>query len=105
VALIAVQRTKEIGVRKVLGASLEQLFSLMTKDFMKLIFWALIIALPIAGIVMNKWLSSYAYHIQLSWWMFIIPALLVFFISLIVISREIIKTALINPVNTLDRME
>ena len=101
VALIAVQRTKEIGVRKVLGASLNQLFYLFTKDFMKLIFWALIIALPIAGIIMSNWLSSYAYHIRLSWWMFFIPALIVFFITLVVISREIIKTALINPVNTL----
>ncbi len=101
VTLIAVQRTKEIGVRKVLGASLKQLFSLMTKDFMKLIFWALLIALPIAGIVMSKWLSSYAYHIQLSWWMFILPALVVFFIALVVISREIFKTALKNPVITL----
>lgn len=101
VTLIAVQRAKEIGVRKVLGASLKQLFSLMTKDFMKLIFWALLIALPIAGIVMSKWLSSYAYHIRLSWWMFILPALSVFLIALVVISREIIKTAMINPVNTL----
>ncbi len=101
VTLIAVQRTKEIGVRKVLGASLKQLFSLMTKDFMKLIFWALLIALPIAGIVMSKWLSSYAYHIQLSWWMFILPALAVFFIALVVISWEIFKTALKNPVITL----
>lgn len=101
VSLITVQRTKEIGVRKVLGASLNQLFSLMTKDFMKMIFWALLIALPVAGIVMNYWLSSYAYHIQLSWWMFILSALSVFFIALIVISREIFKAALTNPVNTL----
>ncbi len=101
VALIAVQRTKEIGLRKVLGASLNQLFYLFTKDFMKLIFWALLIALPIAGIIMSNWLSSYAYHVRLHWWMFLIPALTVFFITLIVISREIIKTALINPVKTL----
>jgi len=101
VALIAVQRTKEIGIRKVLGASLKQLLSLMTKDFVKLVIIALIIALPIAGIVMSKWLASYAYHIQLSWWMFLIPSFLVLLIALSVISREIIKTALANPVKSL----
>ena len=101
VALIAVQRTREIGIRKVLGATLRQLLSLMTKDFVKLICWALIISLPIAGFVMFKWLSSYAYHVPLSWWMFTIPALLVFAIAVLVISREIIKTALTNPVTSL----
>jgi putative ABC transport system permease protein len=104
VALIAVQRTKEISIRKVLGASLVQLLSLMTKDFIKLILLALAIALPIAGMVMNKWLASYAYHIQLSWWMFLIPVLLILIIAIAVISKEIIKTALANPVKSL-RME
>ena len=101
VALIAAQRTKEIGIRKVLGASLPQLVLLLTKDFMKLVFWALIISLPVAGILMNKWLSSYAYHVTLNWWMFLLPALSILLIALAVISKEIIKTALINPVKTL----
>ncbi len=101
VALIAVQRTKEIGIRKVLGASLNQLFSLMTKDFIRLVCLGLLIALPVSTWVMNKWLSSYAYHIQISWWMFLIPALLVLLIAMAVISREIIKTALANPVKSL----
>jgi putative ABC transport system permease protein len=101
VSLIAVQRTKEIGIRKVLGATLSELLSLMTKDFVKLILVALLIALPIAGFMMHKWLSSYAYHIQLSWWMFLIPVLLILFIALAVISREIIKTAMVNPVKSL----
>jgi putative ABC transport system permease protein len=101
VALIAVQRTKEIGIRKVLGASLKQLFSMMTKDFIKLVCLGLLIALPLASIVMNKWLTSYAYHIRISWWMFLIPILLVLFVAMIVISREIIKTALANPVKSL----
>jgi len=101
VALIAVQRTKEIGIRKVLGATLIELLSLMTKDFMKLIVIALLIALPVAGLVMNKWLSSYAYHIQLTWWMFFIPVVLLLLIALMVISREIIRTALVNPVKSL----
>jgi putative ABC transport system permease protein len=101
VALIAVQRTKEIGIRKVLGASLQQLLSVLTKDFMKLIFYAMIISLPIAGFVMHRWLANYAYHVELSWWMFLIPVLLILLITLTVISREIIKTALMNPVKSL----
>ena len=101
VALIAVQRTKEISIRKVLGASLNQLLSLLTKDFVKLVFCALLIALPVAGFVMNKWLSSYAYHIQLSWWMFLIPVILILIITLAVISKEIIRTAFVNPVKNL----
>ena len=101
VALIAVQRTKEIGIRKVLGASLKQLFSLMTKDFIRLVCLGLFIALPVSAWVMNKWLTTYAYHIQISWWMFLIPSLLVLLIAMAVISREIIKTALANPVKSL----
>ncbi len=101
VALIAVQRTKEIGIRKVLGASQKQLFSLMTKDFIRLVCLGLLVALPLSAIVMDKWLTSYAYHIQISWWMFLIPTLLVLLIAMAVISREIIKTALTNPVKSL----
>ena len=101
VALIAIQRTKEIGIRKILGATLHQLLSLMTKDFVRLLFWALLIALPIAGFAMNKWLASYAYHVSLSWWMFLLPVAILLLIALAVISREIIKTALVNPVKSL----
>ena len=101
VALIAVQRTKEIGIRKILGATLSQLLALMTKDFMKLLIWALIIALPVSGYLMNKWLNSYAYHAPLSWWMFLIPVFFLVIVALLVISREIIRTALINPVKSL----
>lgn len=101
VALIAVQRTKEIGIRKVLGASLSQLFSIQANDFMKLVFWSLLIALPFAGIAMNHWLLNYAYHVRLSWKMFLIPVLLIPVIALAVISREVIKTALMNPVKSL----
>ena len=101
VALIAVQRTKEIGIRKVLGATLQQLLSLLTKDFVKLVLVAVLIALPLAGYFMNKWLQTYAYHTQLSWWMFIIPVVLILLVTFIVISKEIIKTALANPVKSL----
>jgi putative ABC transport system permease protein len=101
VSLIAIQRTKEVCIRKVVGASLAQLFILLSKDFLKLVFWAFVIALPVAGIAMNKWLNTYAYHIGLSWWLFLIPVILIIIIALSVISGEIIKTATANPVKNL----
>jgi putative ABC transport system permease protein len=101
VALIAAQRIKEIGIRKVLGASLSQLLALLTGNFIKLVLLSLVIALPITGLLMNKWLKSYAYHIELSWWMFMIPAAMILIIALVVISRETIRAALTNPVNNL----
>jgi putative ABC transport system permease protein len=60
-----------------------------------------LVRLPIAGLAMNKWLASYAYHVSLSWWMFLIPILVVLLLALAVISKEIIKTALVNPVRSL----
>jgi putative ABC transport system permease protein len=101
VALMSVQRTREIGIRKVLGATLIHLFSIQANDFMKLVFWSLLLALPTAAIAMNQWLSNYAYRVQVSWWMFLVPAFLIPLIALAVISREVIKTALINPVKSL----
>ncbi len=101
VSLMAVQRTKEIGIRKVLGASVQQLITLLTRDFVKLIIIASLIALPLAGIAMNKWLASYAYHISLAWWMFLLPVVLILLIALVVIGQQVIKAALANPVNAL----
>jgi putative ABC transport system permease protein len=101
VALIAVQRTKEIGIRKVLGASLTALLTLMSMDFLKLVFWALLIALPVVGLIMNKWLHSYAYHTPLSWWMFLYPVFFLLIAAMAVISREIVKAAMANPVTSL----
>jgi putative ABC transport system permease protein len=101
VSLIAAQRTKEISIRKVLGASLSYLLAVLSKGFIKLICFALLIALPVAGFFMNKWLGSYAYHTPLSWWMFLVPVVVVLFIALVVISREVIRTALANPVKSL----
>lgn len=101
VSLIVAQRTKEVSIRKVLGATLQQLITLLTRDFMKLLIWAMLIALPVAGFLMSKWLSNYAYRIQLVWWMFLIPVALLLLITLLVISKEVIKTALINPVKSL----
>jgi putative ABC transport system permease protein len=99
--LVAAQRTKEIGIRKVLGAAFAQLMVLLAKDFVKLIALAAVIAVPITLMVMNKWLAGYAYHISINWWVLLLPVAVIIFISLAVISYQTIKVALNNPVNSL----
>ena len=101
VSLITVQRTKEIGIRKVLGASLPQIVSLFTTDLMKLMAWAAAIALPLAGIAMARWLSSYAYHTSINAWMFVAPVGILLLLALTVTALRIIRTALANPVESL----
>jgi putative ABC transport system permease protein len=97
----AQQRIKEIGIRKVLGASVNEIVSLLSKDFLKLVFIALFIAIPIAWIFMNKWLQNYAYRIQIGWWIFLIAGMLAVFIAFITISFQAIKAAVANPVKSL----
>ena len=101
VSLIAVQRSKEVCLRKILGASTSELFMLVSRDLIVLVFVALIISLPIASVVINNWLSSYAYHISLSWWLYLIPVLIVMVTTLAVISKEILKVAMIQPIEQL----
>jgi putative ABC transport system permease protein len=101
VSLIAIHRTKEIGIRKVLGASLSNLLLVLSKDFVKLVVIALVIALPVAGIVMYQWLQSYAYHEPLAWWMFLIPSVIILLVAIAVISKEVLRTAFSNPVQSL----
>ncbi|HEY2581064.1 MAG TPA: ABC transporter permease [Mucilaginibacter sp.] len=99
--LLAAQRTKEIGIRKVLGAAITQLLVLLAKDFVKLVALAAILAIPITWFIMNGWLKSYAYHISIAWWLLTMPVLVILLISMAVISYQTIKVALGNPVNSL----
>jgi len=97
----AEQRVKEIGVRKVLGASVVNLASMLSKDFLKLVLIANGIAFPLAWWAANKWLQEYAYHINVEWWIFVIAGLSAVMLALITVSYQAIKAAIINPVKSL----
>ncbi|MCF0053614.1 ABC transporter permease [Dyadobacter sp. LJ53] len=100
-AFTAEQRIKEIGVRKVLGASVASIVSLLSKDFVKLVFIAIVIASPIAWYVMNQWLQNFAYKIDIDWWVFAFAGLLSLTVALLTISFQSIKAGLMNPVKSL----
>ncbi len=97
----AEQRTKEIGIRKVLGASVSQVTGMLSKEFLKLVFIASLIAFPIAWWAMHKWLQSFAYRINISWWVFAVAGFITIFIALITVSFQAIKAAIANPVKSL----
>lgn len=99
--LIAEQKTKEIGIRKVLGASLTELLFTVSKPFFGWIFVANLIACPITYFVMNNWLQHFAYRIEVSWWMFVVAGLATLCIALVTVSSQSIKAALVNPVKSL----
>ena len=95
------QRTKEIGVRKVLGASVSHIVAMITKDFLLLIVIAFVIATPLAWIGMNKWLDNFAYRTDISWWIFVMGIGIMIIIALFTLSFQTIKAAIANPVKSL----
>ncbi len=99
--LSAEKRTKEIGIRKVLGASVSNIISILSTDFLKLVFISLMISIPLALMATNTWLENYPYRITLSWWLFASAGVLVILIALFTISFQSIKAALSNPVESL----
>ncbi|CAN5128408.1 ABC transporter permease [soil metagenome] len=100
-AFSAEQRNKEIGIRKVLGASVTGIVTLLSKDFLKLVLIALVIATPIAWYGMSKWLQAFAYRIDISWWMFALAGTVAIFIALFTVSFQSIRAAVGNPVKAL----
>jgi len=100
-AFSAEQRNKEIGIRKVLGASVTGIVTLLSKDFLILVTISFVLATPIAWFAMNKWLEAFVYKVPLSWWMFALAGLLAVLIALFTISFQAIKAALTNPVKSL----
>ena len=100
-AFSAEQRNKEIGIRKVLGASVSGIVGLLSKDFLRLVIIAFIIAAPIAWWAMGQWLQGFVYRVGLSWWMFVAAAAAAMLIALLTVSFQAVKAAVANPVKSL----
>ncbi|MGN6602433.1 MAG: ABC transporter permease, partial [Ginsengibacter sp.] len=98
---MAENRIKEIGVRKVLGASVFSITTLLSKDFLKLVIISLIIASPVAFWVMHEWLLSYSFHVDIKWWVFAGAGLLSIVIAIATVSYQSVRAGLANPVKSL----
>ena len=100
-AFNAEKRTKEIGIRKVMGASVTQITYRLTTDFLKMVGIAILISLPIGWMAMNKWLEDFSYRIEISWWVFALASFLALGIAILTVSYQSIKAAIVNPVKSL----
>ena len=98
---MAVQRTKEIGIRKTLGASVQNIVRLLSADFIKLVLVAVLIASPVAWFFMSKWLQDFAYRINIMWWMFLLAGVIAIIIAMATVGFQAIKAAVANPVKSL----
>lgn len=98
---MAEQRTKEIGVRKVLGATVPNIVAMLSKDFLKLVLIAIVLAVPVAWWAMNEWLKDFAFRISIGWWIFLVAGLLAIVIAVVTVSFQAIKAAIANPVKSL----
>jgi putative ABC transport system permease protein len=97
----AEQRSKEIGIRKVLGASVSGIVTLLSKDFLKLVFVSIVIATPLAWWAMSKWLQGFSYKVPITWWMFALAGLVAILIAFFTVSFQAIKAAVANPTKSL----